>query len=337
MKTSKVHDQGFALVLVLWVVAIMSAIAVAFVSNVQMEARAGSVQREALAAEELARAGQEIVPFLASRGLGTNNENLQGLPVEVLTRGLHYRVAFDSGTVDIYFESDNGKINPATAQRELLENFWSLWTNDRNRGATIAASILDWRDADTDPESGGAEAPAYSGQRFSPRNAGLWIADLPWIQGLNATDFEPKVPIQNNQPGQPIELLSALTNGPVGTAINPNFAPEIVLRAVPGLSDSEVQTILDTRQRTFFHSPEEFQAATAINLTERRDTGMYLVFTRGASPSVLAIANVKGTAARASLRHVYFTLSQLNPQTGAMNTATALAIVERNVFPEFVR
>ncbi len=118
------RSSGFAMLLVLWIVLALSAVALSAFLSVDTQARITSSEREALSAEQLAHSGQQVVSYLATRGLGTAVEDLSGLPVEVLIPGFHYRIHFPSGTVEVYLESESGKINHAVAPQPILENFF---------------------------------------------------------------------------------------------------------------------------------------------------------------------------------------------------------------------
>jgi len=329
-------NRGFALILVLWAITILSAIVLTFLNDVGAETKSALIERESIAAEQLALSGQEVISFLATRSLGTPAENLMGTPVTVVTPGFHYQIRLETGTVDAYLESDTGKINLATANPQLIQNFWTNWTQDATRATAISSAVLDWRDADDVTQAGGTEAVEYDGLGYRPRNGGLRAADLALIRGLAGPDFEPKL-ARGNQAEGPIRLTDFVTSGPVGTAINPSFAPELVLRSVPGLSETEVQTIRMARKGTVFGNPDQFRRATGIDLSERPELQTYISFGRGNAPAVLTIAQLTGSAVRKSVRRVDFAFTTVNMATGLLEYPLARAAVQRDVFPEFVK
>src|SRR5262249_9894192 len=253
--------------------------------------------------EQLALSGQDIISFLATRGLGSPAENLLGTPVTAVTRGFHYTIRLETGTVDAYLESDNGKLNLATANPQFVQNFWANWTGDSGRAAAISSAIVDWRDVDDVTQAGGVEKVEYDGLGYRPRNAGLRMADLALIRGLGRPDFEPKLAKGNEAQG-PIRFSDFITSGPVGTAINPSFAPELILKSVPGLSEADVQIIKMARKGTVFGNPDQFLQATGIDLSQRPELQPYISFGRGNTPAVLTIAQLNGSAVRRSVRRV---------------------------------
>src|SRR5262245_61052577 len=243
-QTDEHSSAGVALLAVMTALVVLSAVAVTLAVSVQTEARIDNTELDGLQAEELARSGQEIATYLQARGLTTNHDFLAGLPFEAVVPGFHYRVPTPSGTVDIYFEGDSGKINPRTAPPELINSFFTLWTGDSARAQVITDSIADWCDVDNDARPNGAEAPFYASLNIAPRNTAMGIADLPFIRGMTANDFQLKL----RQMGQQNEIRpsvdSYLTDSPTGPAINVNFAPELMLRAIPGLSASEAAALV---------------------------------------------------------------------------------------------
>src|SRR5262245_54556654 len=107
--------QGFALPLVLWTLAMLSVIALSLAASVGTEVRASQNSWNELQAERLAKSGHEISAYLEGRGLGTNGEDLAGLPVEPLIPLLSYRVKLDVGTVDVVLEGENSKFDLSAA------------------------------------------------------------------------------------------------------------------------------------------------------------------------------------------------------------------------------
>src|SRR6185369_7894978 len=189
--------------------------------SVQTEARIEAADFDGIQAEQLTRSGQEFASFLEERGLRTETDFLAGLPFEAITPGSHYRAQVATGTVDIYFEADDGKIDLSAAPEEVLTNFFSLWTDDVSQGQFINAAIEDWRDPDNEVRPNGAEASFYSALNFAPRNSSVGIADAPLIRGIGPDDFRLKF-LSNGREATVRESLDAhVTFGGVGPTVNP--------------------------------------------------------------------------------------------------------------------
>jgi type II secretory pathway component PulK len=327
------RSSGFAMLLVLWIVLALSAVALSAFLSVDTQAKITSSEREALSTEQLAHSGQQVVSYLATRGLGTQNEDLAGLPIEVVIPSFHYRIQFPSGSVEIYLESESGKINPAVAPQPVLENFFSLWTGNPNEGSRITAAIQDWQDPDSDERIDGAEASFYSDLGYVPRNAHMSFGDLALIRGLSFQDFRPSYTKVGSDAEFRYGLGDFVTYG-TGGAINPNFAPELVLHSIPGLTADQITTIVQTRQQQFFGNADQFK--TRVGLTSDSQALKYLSFDRGSAPAILSIAKLNGSSITRSERRVYYTFSNMNMATGRIDSEASLAFVEHNLLPEFI-
>src|SRR5262245_13866850 len=157
-------SSGFALLLVLWTLVMLSAVALSLAASVGTEVRASQDSWNDLQAERLATSGHELAAYLETRALGTPIEDLTGLPVEAVISGLSYRAASDAVSVDIVLEGENGKFDVLSAPEEETAAFFTSWTGDPARGREIAASIADWMDNDDEIRPFGAETTAYFGR-----------------------------------------------------------------------------------------------------------------------------------------------------------------------------
>ena len=331
----QIGNRGFALLVVLAVAAILSAISLALIGSTRIEASSAAGEWEQLAAQRLARSGQEFAQYLTSRRLGSSTEDLAGLPVEVRTPGYRYTFKFPEGAVDLFLESDAGKINLATADRLLLQNFLTLWTADATSALEIADAIKDWSDPDSDVEPHGAETGFYSSRAYPPRNGVMGIADLPLIRGLSFDDFYPRI----TDPAEPSvrESLGAFETGVLtGPQINPNFAPRLILLSVPGLSAGQVDGLLAARKEgVLFRNLDDLRSR--VGLAEDSQARAYFRFDRGAAPAVLTVARDASGKRYSSERRVYETVMIFNARTGAYTNGVRIHTLERDRLPEFLR
>jgi general secretion pathway protein K len=320
-------SSGIALVAVMVVLAILSAIALGLATSVQNEARIEAAEWDGLQAEQLARSGQEFAAFLEARGLRKTADFMAGLPFEAVNPGFRYRAPLRNGTVDIYFEADSGKLDLSNAPEETLINFFSLWTGDFTKAQLIAAAIEDWRDTDNDVRPNGAETSAYSMLGYGPRNGGIGLGDAPLIRGLTSADFQPGIQQQRSIPKLRPGLDEFVTTiGPSNT-INPNFAPDLVLKSVPGLSESQVETILLQRRDHLYDSADDFQSR--IGLSSNSTALRYLNFGR-LLPAILSVAKMSTVDITRSERRVMSPISVFNPSLGMFESKSVLGRVQRN-------
>lgn len=326
-------ESGFALLTVLWVLIIASSIALSLTGAASLEARIAANDREALMAERLALAGLEMIPFLEAHGIGRAREDLTRLPIEVIEAGFHYRLRFPDGTVDLFFEGENAKINPWTAPESLLRSFFSNWTGDQQEGGRLTQAFEDWADRDDETRPVGAEVLAYQGEGYAPRNNDPGISDLGLVRGVRLGDLRPK--LIETPDGRVFRgrLDEYLTTSPVGARVNPNFASRWVLETLPGIDPLQVDRIIELRGQAQFRSPADFASRTG--LPEDEALLEYVQFGRGDASAILAVAQTGGSRARRSLRRVYHTAVGRNPATRRFERRTVLARVERNIFPDF--
>jgi hypothetical protein len=326
-------NAGIALLAVMAALMVLSAIALGLAASVRTEARIDAGDWDALQAEELARSGQEFAAFLETRGLSKATDFMAGLPFEASTPGFHYRAQLPTGVVDIYFEADNGKIDLSNAPPEVLTNFFSIWTGDFMQAQFITAAIEDWRDPDNDVRTNGAEASYYLPLNYVPRNNPLGLADAPLIRGMGLDDFQ----LKSSRRSDGVTVLrdgldSYVTLAGAGRLINPNFASEAVLLSVPGLSQSQVETILSSRMSRLFGDASDFQARTG--LLPDSEPMKYLTLIRSA-PAVSSIARLKSGAVSRSERRVNYSFSRYNLFTGQFEGKSAVGRIQRGGIPQW--
>ena len=288
----KKSSSGVALLLVLWTLAILSAIALTLAAAVGTEVRASQDFWNDLQAERLARSGQEIASYLETRSLGSTSEDLSDLPVQPLILGLRYRVIFDVGSVDLLLEGENGRLDVSATTEEDLAAFFSAWNGDLDKSREAAASIADWVDRDDDARAFGGESLAYSGRGYLPRNSSVAAADLFLIKGLRPEDFTPAITQSNNVPAIRESLPRFISRVPTGAAVNPNYAPVLVLTSVPGMTRDVLARILEGRQRSVFTTVQDFRER--VGLAPDNPILTRFTFNRGSAPAISALARVTG-------------------------------------------
>ena len=317
---------GFALLLVLWTLVVLSAIALTLAASVGTEIRASQDSWNDLQADRLAKSGQDVALYLESRALGATTEDLSGLPVAPVIPGLKYQVAFDIGTVDLVLEGENGKFDLASATEEDAVAFFAAWTGDINRSREIAASIADWIDTNDEARSFGAEFPWYSSRGYRPRNGSLGASDPLLLKGITPDDFLPAMIGSETTPAVRPALTRFISAVLVGRPVNPNYASPVVLRSVPGMTAAILGRIVEVRQHSIFINAEDFRSrmgiATDSPLLSR------LTFNRGTTPAILAVARLRDSSKIRTERRVQTTERR---RTVAVRY---VSFIEHNVFAD---
>jgi general secretion pathway protein K len=149
--------EGYALVSVLWLLALLTTVTAAYHTQARVEARllVGALQRAQ--AEALAEAGIWIAlreHFLA-RTPGVN-----------ATARITRDVGFRDAQIAVTIADETGKINLNSAQPELLDSLLSRRSSlDATARAEVVDSILDWRDRDSERRPMGAEDEEYAARK----------------------------------------------------------------------------------------------------------------------------------------------------------------------------
>lgn len=205
--------RGAALVLVLWLVALLTALVGAFALTARVEHLQGRVLGETAAGQERARAGVE---YALSR--------LQGSPLQPgwQADGRRYRWQFDDTRIDLRIVDESGKVDLNHADAALLAALLAALEVEPSRAQQLAGAILDWRDRDDLRQPvGGAEDADYAaaGLPYGAKDARFEsVGELQRILGMDAELYARLLPLvtvygNRSRPDPrfaPAEVLTAL-------------------------------------------------------------------------------------------------------------------------------
>lgn len=205
--------RGAALLLVLWLIALLTALIGAFALTARVELLQGRVLGKGAEAQEIARAAIE---YALVRVADTDPAS------HWLPDGRTYRWDFAGSRVEISIVDETGKVDLNQADVTLLSALIKTVAGDSAPAAQLAAAIVDWRDPDplTQP-SGGAEDPDYAaaGLPYGAKDAPFeTVAEVEQVLGMTPQLYarlEPSLTLYSGRP-QP----------------DPNYAPAPVLVAL---------------------------------------------------------------------------------------------------------
>jgi general secretion pathway protein K len=149
--TRRPAQDGYALILALWVLTLLTMASVAFVTTARMESRAASASLKA--AEGLAIAEAGVWLAVASAAATKDAGSLAYAAARDFT--------FGDSAVTVEMRDVSGLINLNRASADLIDAAFASAGADTSARAGIVNAILDWRDADTDARDGGIEPTAY--------------------------------------------------------------------------------------------------------------------------------------------------------------------------------
>lgn len=205
--------RGAALILVLWLVALLAALIGAFALTARVESLQGRVLSDGTALQELARAGIEYALVRVADPEPTTRWLPDGRP---------YAWQFADAAIEVRIVDETGKVDLNQADAPLLAALMQAVGAERAQAEQVAAAILDWRDSDPLTQvNGGAEDADYAaaGLEYGAKDALFEsVAEVQQVLGMTPELYAALEPYLTLYSGMPVP--------------NADFAPEPVLRAM---------------------------------------------------------------------------------------------------------
>lgn len=178
-------QRGAALVIVMWLVALLTALVGAYAATARIEYMQGRGLHGAVVAESAARAGLEYAMVRVQSGQPESAWVPDGRP---------YRWAFGAAEVEVRIVDESGKVDLNTVDAGLLGSLFRVLGAEEGQADAVAAAIVDWRDGDefTQP-MGGAEDPQYAaaGLPYGAKDAPFeTVAEVEQVLGMDRALFE---------------------------------------------------------------------------------------------------------------------------------------------------
>ncbi len=145
------RQRGAALLLVMWLIALLAALVGGFAMAARIESMQGRVASQGVVAEQAARAGIEY----ALTRLEEQDQRRRWVP-----DGRPYAWRFGGARVTVRIVDEQGKVDLNGAQAPLLAGLLRTVGVDAEQAQRIASAVIDWRDPDflTQPAGGGEDA-----------------------------------------------------------------------------------------------------------------------------------------------------------------------------------
>lgn len=218
--------RGFALILVLWALVALAAIAVAAGGSGRTEARLTANAIDAARAEQLADAGVHLAL-----------NDLLGSPPKPDADGvLRLSYDLDGQAIAVEVRDETGKVDLNLAPEPLLLAALKAADIEGVEAEKIAAAIQDWRDRDDKRRPLGAEAFEYrAAGRDGPANADF-------------TDLSELCRVLNVSPAQANRLAPFVTVHGNAATLDPARADFALLAAIKGLDNLTLERWRDARE-----------------------------------------------------------------------------------------
>lgn len=221
-------QKGFALVMVLWFVTLLSILALGMSKSTRTDTAITRNLLEGIQARHLADAAIErAIINLLDPEPEDQEANLSGISGEF---------RFHRAELSYSALSEQGKVDINQAPAELLQGLLTALGADQEQTDAIADAIIDWRDENDLRLLNGAEQTEYqqAGLQVKPSNAPFRsIAELQQVMGIDKALYQ--------------KLAAHVTVHSASDKINPQVAPREVLLAIPGVDIAEVEALLDAR------------------------------------------------------------------------------------------
>ena len=261
--------RGAALLLVLWLVALLTALVGAYALTARIEALQGRVGSRGAMAQEIARAGMEY----ALVRVADRNPEPHWQP-----NGRAYAWRFEGHDVQVRIIDETGKVDLNQADVPLLSRLMQALGEPPDASDALAAAIVDWRDADDLGQPvGGAEDGDYAaaGRPYGAKDAPFeTIAELEQVLGMTPDLYarlEPFLTLYSGR-GQPDATYA---QGPVLVAMGMDATAWLAQREAAGAAGA--LQLVGTGSGTY-------SIESRARLADGRETSLRTVVRAGASP-----------------------------------------------------
>jgi general secretion pathway protein K len=228
MFSNPAKPGGIALVIVLWGLVLLAVIAAAFTTETRTEVTLARNLVENAKAKALADAGVHAAM------LGLHHREVEK---RWRADGTVYSMASGEGEVSIVINDEAGKIDLNAAPDELIQGLLAAVGLEEAEAQALTAAIADFRDPDDETHLGGAEDAEYraAGLARGPKNKPFEaVEELHQVLGMTREVYALAAP--------------GLTVHSRSKGVDVTVAPEIVLRALPGVDAEAVEAFTQQRQ-----------------------------------------------------------------------------------------
>ena len=222
------RERGIALIAVLWIVALASALAVGLAAISRQETDLARNVVDRIQARHLAEAGIHLGIATLIAGPGT----------AACFDGRPHVFTFDRAPLAVAIADEGGKVDLNEAPPPLLAGLFRAAGAAADEAAALADAVADWRDRDTERRPFGAEDEDYrrTGAGYEAKNAPFeTTAELAAVRGVTPALMD--------------RLRGLVTVRSHAPGIDPTVAPAGALAAVPGYGLDLAREYVELRAR----------------------------------------------------------------------------------------
>ena len=238
---------GFALVLVLWVLSLLTIMAGSFALTMRRETTIVAASRDNAGAIAAAEAGIAYAEMMLLHP--EQNKRWRA-------DGNIYQVDFGDTKTRLRLIAEAGKIDLNKANLTTLQSLMAHSPASEEQQAKLAGAIMDWRDADDLISIEGAEKKEYqdAGLKYQPRNKAFQsVEELQMVLGMDEQLYNWLEPVTTVYSGQ--------------SQVNVKLASAKVLELLPGMDAGLIDTFVATRLENAKNDlpAPEFNAGLAVS------------------------------------------------------------------------
>jgi general secretion pathway protein K len=297
--------EGIALLMVLWVLAILMVIVLSFSFMARTETLSALSFKERTENKFLAEAGIErgiVEIFYRTQNLGLESSDMWK------TDGTPYLNKLGNGSYTVRITNESGKIDLNTLNDSsgiILKNLLINSGVKDEDADTIVDSVLDWRDADDLRRLHGAESDYYMSlpNPYKAKDAAFdTMEELLLVKGVT-----PEILYGSGERKGVIDSLTVYSKTP---GVNINAAPREILTAVPGITPEIADVIIDFRENQKITNPQEVgipaQSSPYISFTDSNNFTVEAVGHKGDETKGYAVKATVTLEGNNKHKYVYY-------------------------------
>ena len=263
----RVRERGFALLIVLWTVALLSMLATQLAAAGRGEAQLARNIRDSAVAEAAADGAVYEAVFHAL------DSSARHWPADGVVRQLRSAGA----TIALQIDNEAGKVNLNIAPPELLAALLHAAGVETGRAASIASAIADWRFVDAQRVGSKADAYRAAGRSAGPPHAPFQsIEELGLVLGMTPGLLARLTPyLTLFHDGQPNPLAAA------------PLVRQAILEAAGGVAEAPAapdETVIAITARATTAGGARFARHSVVKLGQRKAGGLFQILTWDTAP-----------------------------------------------------
>jgi general secretion pathway protein K len=300
------RQSGMALLVVLWVVALMVLLVLVFSNAVQIEVRTATYRKDAAQAYSLACGGVQAAILEIAY---PPSENQRPSPIWSWRRGQREgMLPFKGGQAAIQVVNESGKLDLNYATRGQLARLLEAHGLAQDKAYQLAKALVDWR---SPPPANAQDVAPVGGGQYAPYESAEEALNVPGMSralfyGSAEVDAQGKIRTRFGI-GDDLTVRSRLSQ------LNVNYASEAALMSVPGITKNLAQAIVRARRLEPFKTVAEISDRTGESLPDEAapllttsEISTYAITSTGiieGSPVRRTIAAVVQATAQGALRY----------------------------------